>query len=222
MPWNFNRRKPMELFQLNRRKKSKNVNNSRPQNNINNQGSPQSLESSRAASDTEQPKDADIPLKPAQLSSDPPKTTDDTGLLSNANVPLDLTEKPKETTASSEFEDLWAKAEQRLVQDERMARILKEASQIIEESGLKVGSHGTVGHQQLRSFLNTQVHELEEKKWIIHFGDHFFRVRDQLTRIFKNILVVKDLVNTAASGTPPVAIACAGVTVSLLVRSPCC
>lgn len=44
-----------------------------------------------------------------------------------------------------------------------MAWILKEASQIIEESGLKVGSHGMADHQQLGSFLDTQVNELEEK-----------------------------------------------------------
>ena len=41
----------MELFQLNQRKKLKNVNSSRPQNNIDNQDSPQSLESSRATID---------------------------------------------------------------------------------------------------------------------------------------------------------------------------
>ena len=138
----------------------------------------------------------------------------------NTNVPPEPTEKPKGTTASGESEDLWKEAEQRLIKDERMAPILKEASRIIEESGLKIGSPGTADHQQLGSFLDTQVEELEDKRWIIHFGDHFISVRDQLTRIFKNIIVLKDIVNTAASSTPPVAMACASVTVSLLVRLP--
>ena len=136
----------------------------------------------------------------------------------NTNVPPEPTEKPKGTTSSGESEDLWEEAEQRLVKDERTARILNEASQIVEESGLKIGSPGTADHQQLGSFLNTQVKELEDKRWIIHFGDHFIRVRDQLTRIFKNIIVLKDVINTAASSSPPVAVACASVTVSLLVK----
>ena len=136
----------------------------------------------------------------------------------NTNVPPEPTEKPKGTTSSGESEDLWEEAEQRLVKDERTAWILKEASQIVEESGLKIGSPGMADHQQLGSFLNTQVKELEDKRWIIHFGDHFIRVRDQLTRIFKNIIVLKDVINTAASSSPPVAVACASMTVSLLVK----
>lgn len=60
------------------------------------------------------------------------------------------------------------------------------------------------------------------KRRIIHFGNHFIGVRDQLTRIFKNIIVLKDVINTAAAGTPPMAVACAGVTVSLLVKTTYC
>lgn len=101
-----------------------------------------------------------------------------------------------------------------------MGRILKEATEIIEESGLKAGPHGTADHQQLRSFLDTKVDELEQKKWMVRVDDHYIGVRDQLTRLIRNILVLKDVVSTAASASPPAAIVCAGMTVSLLVSAP--
>lgn len=93
------------------------------------------------------------------------------------------------------LEDLWTKAEQRLVQDTRMARVLKEASWIVKESGLKLGSHETTDHQQ-QSFLDAQVKRAGRQKMDNPLWRSFLRSQGSATRILKNILVVKDLVNT--------------------------
>jgi hypothetical protein len=74
--------------------------------------------------------------------------------------------------------------------------------------------------QQLCQLLDIKTQELEDKKWKVRFGDHNVEVRDLLTGTFKNVLIAKDLINSAASASPPAAIACAGVTVVLTVSWP--
>ncbi|GAB1215645.1 hypothetical protein ATERTT37_004837 [Aspergillus terreus] len=110
------------------------------------------------------------------------------------------------TSTTSEPPDLWSEAEKRLRQDEKMSRVMDEAVEILEEFGMKVGSYATADRQQLSEFLDTRVDELEQKKWIVRVGGHSIGVQDQLTRIFKNVLVVKDIVTTAAAASPPAAI----------------
>lgn len=177
-------------------------------------------ENSEKTNNGHQLNDIDALIEPTKPPGESSEATTDAKQPNSTNVPLKLTQNSGETITSSEPESLWAKAEQRLAQDEKMSRILKEATEIVEESGLKAGSHGTADHQQLRSFLNTKVDEMEEKKWMVRVDDHYIGVRDQLTRLIRNILVLKDVVNTAASASPPAAIVCAGMTVSLLVSAP--
>ena len=124
---------------------------------------PKGNKTSEKVNDGRPPNSPDVPLEPKQSSRELSNATNDGGQLKSTNVPPGPTEKPKETTSSGEFEDLWAKAEQRLTQDQRMAQILKEASQIVEQSSLKIESHGMADHQQLGSFVDTLVNELEEK-----------------------------------------------------------
>lgn len=54
---------------------------------------------------------------------------------------------------------------------------------------------------------------------MIKLGEHSIEVQELLKRAFQNILKLNEVVNTAASASAPAAIACAGVMVSLQVRS---
>lgn len=197
MPWSSFGHRPLKWLQSKRRKNPEKTNNS-----------------------DDRLTDIGALIEPTQPSGISSESTSDTEQANNTNVPLKPTQDPGDSTASSEPEDLWAKAEQRLAQDEKMSPILKKAIEIIEEAGLKSGSHGTADHQQLHSFLDTKVDELKQKEWKVRFDDRCIGVRDQFTRLIRNILVLKDIVNTAASASPPAALACAGLTVSLLVSSP--
>ncbi|KAJ5778645.1 hypothetical protein N7520_001891 [Penicillium odoratum] len=116
--------------------------------------------------------------------------------------------KPELTADST---NLWAQAEQILRADPKTREILDEATRILEGFGLKIGSE----HQQLCSFLDDRVTKIEEKKRMIHYRE--VSGQDLLTTIFQNVLKVKDIVNTAASASTPAAIACAGVTVCLVL-----
>lgn len=128
--------------------------------------------------------------------------------------------------APQELEDLWMGAEWRLKQNETTKNILTASAEILQiHFGLNVQTEGITG-RELCGFLDTKNRELEENKWVVHFGGHKIKVEQQLTRAFQNVLMVKDVFTTAASASPPAAIACAGVTVGLLVRlycpSQCC
>lgn len=115
-------------------------------------------------------------------------------------------------------EDLWMRAEWRLMQNETTNKILTASAEILENHlGLNVQTDG-ITDRELCGFLETKNRELEGKKWVVQFGGHKMGVEEQLTRAFRNVLMVKDVFTTAASASPPAAIACAGVTVGLLVR----
>lgn len=195
MPWSSFGRRPSKWLQSKRRKNPEKTNNS-----------------------DDRQTDIGALMEPTQPSGITSESTNDTEQANNTNVPLKPTQNSGDTTASSEPEDLWAKAEQRLAQDEKMGPILKKAIEIIEEAGLKSGPHGTANHHQLHSFLDTKVYELKQKELKVRFDDRCIGVRDQFTKLIGNILVLKDIVNAAASASPPAALACAGLTVSLLVR----
>ncbi|PWY64728.1 hypothetical protein BO94DRAFT_629342 [Aspergillus sclerotioniger CBS 115572] len=124
----------------------------------------------------------------------------------------------RETRAKAPFvsEDLWAKAEGRLKEDEKMRKILAASQTILEtDFGLDIQPGSTIGLEGLCEFLDAKTHHLEERKWVIQLGGHSLQVRDQLTRVFRNVLTFKDIISTAASLSPPAAIACAGLTVVL-------
>ncbi|KAJ5560315.1 hypothetical protein N7513_002714 [Penicillium frequentans] len=124
---------------------------------------------------------------------------------------------PEEVTTSAEVENLWSKARQILAQNENMGPILVEAANIVEQSGLTFDLHGAAGHQQLHSSLNAKVEELKQKEWVVQIDDHYVHVRERLIKAIRNVLVLKDFVSTAAAASPPVAIVCAGMAVSLLL-----
>jgi hypothetical protein len=137
---------------------------------------------------------------------------------SSANSSAPLESKPDAAT-SSEADNLWVRAEQMLSNDKRKTKILQAYLEILEsELGSELKPSGTADRQkQLCQLLDAKTQELEDKKWKVQFSDHKVEVRDLLTGAFKNILIAKDLINSAASASPPAAIACAGVTVVLTV-----
>jgi hypothetical protein len=123
---------------------------------------------------------------------------------------------------ASEADNLWVRAEQMLSNDKRKTKILQAYLEILEsELGSELKLSGTADRQkQLCQLLDAKTQELEDKKWKVRFGDHNVEVRDLLTGAFKNVLIAKDLINSAARASPPAAIACAGVTVVLTVSRP--
>ncbi|KAJ5493989.1 hypothetical protein N7463_010076 [Penicillium fimorum] len=65
--------------------------------------------------------------------------------------------------------------------------------------------------------LVDRVEELKQKELVIQIDDRYIKVREQLVRAIRNVLVLKDLVTAAASASPPVAMVCAGMTVTLIL-----
>jgi N-terminal domain of NWD NACHT-NTPase len=123
------------------------------------------------------------------------------------------------TATCCEPTDLWERAEQILSNDQGKREILQAYFEILESelgSGLK--ARGTADRQeQLCELLDAKTKELEKKKWMLQFGEYNVDFRIPLTRAFKSVLLVKDIVNSAAIASPPAAIACAGVTIILTV-----
>ncbi|GIJ98076.1 hypothetical protein Aspvir_000186 [Aspergillus viridinutans] len=109
-------------------------------------------------------------------------------------------------------DDLWLKAELLLKKNEKTSRILAAATEILEaDFRFQVPSNALIARDQICSFLDAQARELEEKKWVVTLGGHSIEVEDRLTRTFRNVLIVKDIIHTAAAASPPAAVACAGV-----------
>ncbi|PYI16076.1 hypothetical protein BO99DRAFT_341110, partial [Aspergillus violaceofuscus CBS 115571] len=127
--------------------------------------------------------------------------------------------RPEELPHStSQPNDLWTLAEQKLKQNPELAEVLSESISILGFENSHDVQHGDPSyHKQLCNFLNAKAAEVEAeteaKKWVVRLGDHSIVVRDQLNKVFKNILAVKEVVSTAASASPPASIACAGVMV---------
>ncbi|KAJ5109841.1 hypothetical protein N7532_002486 [Penicillium argentinense] len=135
------------------------------------------------------------PTAPATPAGSPPKVVD--------------------VTENSKSIDLWARAEQDLKKDKNLNDILEEAVKILERSGLQVDGSKADGHKQFGTFLSGMEDQLEEKKWILSERDQ--SIQKKATRVFRNVLQFKELVNSATSGSPPVAIACAAVSLGLLL-----
>ncbi|PYH75959.1 hypothetical protein BO82DRAFT_297472, partial [Aspergillus uvarum CBS 121591] len=99
-------------------------------------------------------------------------------------------------------------------QNRELAEVLSDSMDILESQyRLDLQRGDPSYHEQLCKLLNAKTAEAETKKWEVHLGDHSVVVRDQLNKVLKNILVVKEVVSTAASASPPASIACAGVMV---------
>ncbi|KAJ5768882.1 hypothetical protein N7520_003441, partial [Penicillium odoratum] len=121
------------------------------------------------------------------------------------------------STTTAEAEDLWAMARKILAQDKRMCLMLEEATKIVEQHGLEGVTQGTSNSEQLHSSLTAKVEELKRKEMVIQIDDHYIHVKEKIMQAIWNVLVLKDLVSTAASTSPPVAIVCACMTVALLM-----
>ncbi|KAJ6004873.1 hypothetical protein N7540_012672 [Penicillium herquei] len=133
---------------------------------------------------------------------------------STPNATPKTTDEPTKTAVT---EDLWVKARELLAQDKKMCLVLDEANRILEQSGVKTGTQGKTDHEKLHSSLTSKVEELKLKEMVIHIDDHYINVKEKLIKAIRNVLVLKDLVTTAASASPPVAIVCASMTVALLM-----
>ncbi|KAA8645102.1 uncharacterized protein ATNIH1004_009317 [Aspergillus tanneri] len=130
---------------------------------------------------------------------------------SPSNSLLSKQEERREPTPQPN--DLWVRAEQILRQSSELDKILKASAEILEYYySLKLQPGDTSYHKRLCDFLEAKAIQVEEKKWAIHLGNHSITVRDQLTKVFRNVLAIKDIVNTAASASPPASLACAGIT----------
>ncbi|KAE8398358.1 hypothetical protein BDV37DRAFT_31958 [Aspergillus pseudonomiae] len=122
-----------------------------------------------------------------------------------------------------EKESLWVRAEQLLREDDKKRRIWQASLDILEEEfGSRLQPTGKTDlRRQFCNLLDAKTRDLEGKKWSVRFGDHRIAVKDQLIRVFQNVLIAKDAIGHAANLSPPAAIACAGVTVvlSLVVQA---
>ncbi|GAB1206414.1 hypothetical protein APSETT445_005101 [Aspergillus pseudonomiae] len=127
------------------------------------------------------------------------------------------------TVTFMEKESLWVRAEQLLREDDKKRRIWQASLDILEEEfGSRLQPTGKTDlRRQFCNLLDAKTRDLEGKKWSVRFGDHRIAVKDQLIRVFQNVLIAKDAIGHAANLSPPAAIACAGVTVvlSLVVQA---
>ncbi|KAJ5745816.1 hypothetical protein N7520_010998 [Penicillium odoratum] len=112
-------------------------------------------------------------------------------------------------------DNLWERAEKKLKADKKKEELLQEATKILEDWGLDIQLGGGDGYKKLCGFLEDRTTDLKEKQWMIF--DHKVSLQGHVTEVMRNILAVKDVINTATSSSPPAAIACAAVTVSLLL-----
>lgn len=130
---------------------------------------------------------------------------------------LDSSSEPSTASVSSafEFDDPWTEAEKQLKKDHKTRVLLKDAFEILQKYGLKIDDGDGQSSEQLNKFLNEETRKLEEKKWAI--ADHHAETLDQLTTIFKKILMVKEVVAPIASLSSPAAVACAGLTIVFTV-----
>ncbi|KAJ5502883.1 hypothetical protein N7463_005757 [Penicillium fimorum] len=121
--------------------------------------------------------------------------------------------------------DLWDRAEKALRESSNgeTRKIMETYLSILEsELGFAIaGMTSSDRQKQLSDFTVNRIQALEEKKWTVRLGEDNVSIESIFTGIANNVLAVKDIVSTAASADPHVALACAGVTVilSLLIRS---
>ncbi|KAI9044697.1 uncharacterized protein KD926_011667 [Aspergillus affinis] len=111
--------------------------------------------------------------------------------------------------------NLWQRAEQQLWDNPDKQRLLQATYEALSsELGGELQPIGSSSRQaQLNELFQRRADALEKEKWRIQFGDHEVLVQDLVTSTFDKMLMVKDLVSTAASASPPAALACAGLSV---------
>ncbi|KAL6236307.1 hypothetical protein BDW75DRAFT_229631 [Aspergillus navahoensis] len=121
--------------------------------------------------------------------------------------------------ASKESFNPWLEAQQLLTRDKTLNKIWEKSIHILKSDfGFKLEDKGNTSRvNDLRIFLNAITQRLDDKKWTVLDDIGQSNTREKLTKVCRNILLVKDLINPTAAMSPPAAIACAGITVGLLL-----
>ncbi|KAL4740402.1 ankyrin repeat protein [Aspergillus similis] len=122
------------------------------------------------------------------------------------------------STAKEPF-DPWLEAEHLLKKDETRNKIWEESIHILKSRlGLSYQDDGNATRvNDLRTFLDAITRRLDDKKWSVLHDIGQGDTRQKLTKVCQNVLLVKDVISPAAATSPPAAIACAGITVGLLL-----
>jgi hypothetical protein len=126
-----------------------------------------------------------------------------------------------ESSTLADPTDLCLRAEQLLIKGSKTKQIWQSYLEILREDMPQLEQNATGDRQkQLSELLDVKTKELEARRTKIEFGDYELKISNALTKIFKTILSAKDLINSAATPSPPAQLACAGVFVVLTVSSP--
>ena len=126
---------------------------------------------------------------------------------------------------ASEFQapvsDLWARAEKELTSDKSKAKVYQAYLELLDKLDNAQSGRTAIDRQdRLRSLLDAKAKELNERKLHVRIGkEHDMELRELFLSISKKVLAVRDLVNGAASASPPAALACAGTMLFLLLLS---
>ncbi|EFR04868.1 sex-determining protein fem-1 [Nannizzia gypsea CBS 118893] len=129
-----------------------------------------------------------------------------------------LDPQPKDSNNSSTSKvaiEPWSEAEKRIKQDKTLNKVWEESIRILK-------SDFALKENDLHSFLSVMAWRLDSKKWTVsndmkQTGTFPTDTREKLTKVCRNVLVFKDVITPTAAASPPVAIACAGVIVGLLL-----
>ncbi|KAL2819476.1 hypothetical protein BJX63DRAFT_439011 [Aspergillus granulosus] len=105
----------------------------------------------------------------------------------------------------------WLEAERLIRRDEQLNKVWEESCHILQSDyGLE--------ENDLHNFLDKMTQRLHNKEVQVSESDaRRNATREKLTKACRNIVLIKDVINPAAAASPPVAIACAGITVGLLL-----
>jgi hypothetical protein len=142
-----------------------------------------------------------------------PKPVDPKVRSSSSSPAVSKSRQPEAVAKSGpekdESRNLWSLGEDELCKDQKKNEVFEAYLGILATHyGEELAPRGTQKYQtQLRDLLNGKTKEVEANQWKPH------------TKSLKNILLVKDIISTAASASPPASIACAGVSVVLTVSS---
>ena len=133
---------------------------------------------------------------------------------------VSVAQKPS-ILSSPEQSDLWQRAEQKICADDAKGKIYKAFLEILEfQSNVKIEPGVADRQKSVCELLNSKARTLlvKDEKSGSRFGaERNFEIRALFLTISKKVLAAKDIVMSAASASPPAAIACAGTMICLLV-----
>jgi hypothetical protein len=119
-------------------------------------------------------------------------------------------------TQSSPGSELWDQALEKLKSDDRA--LVEEYEKVLKRAS-GVADSATV-NEEMQAIINSQIQKMESRQWRIRIGRIDVNLRDQMDRIIKVVLAVKDVGDRVAALDPVHAgLPWAGVCVLLSVRS---